>query len=251
MKLIRNINGVIETEDFVMPKYDRYHRDEDYIKFEKHFKNIFSKRFEIAKKYVKKGVVLDVGTSTGAMLDNFTNEGWETWGVEPSENFEIARAKGHKILHEEFEEAKLPNNYFDVVIANHVLEHVDDPVVFLKKAERLLKNGGFVLIDAPNFGGLRSKLYRMHWKYLTPSEHKWHFTKESLSCLFEKVGLEIVGFESRSGLYEFSDPVAELLEAFWGRKKRFLTHFWHLPLDTVATLLKKGDSFSLVGSKVK
>lgn len=250
MKLIKNVNGVMETKDFVMPKYDRYHRDETYYKLEEHYKNIFRTRYEIVKRYVKRGKVLDIGTSTGAMLDNFGEDGWETWGVEPSGNFGIAKTKGHKILHEDFEAAKLPNDYFDVVIANHVLEHVDDPIVFLKKAKRLLKKGGIILIDVPNYGGLRSKIYGKKWKYLTPAEHKWHFTRASLSGLFEEVGLVVVGFESRSGLWEFGWPTLELWQALVGRKKRFITHFWHLPFDTVATLFKMGDSFSLVGSKV-
>jgi len=239
------------TVGFRMPKYDRYHRDNDYVNYGMHFRNIFLKRFKIVKRYKKSGRVLDIGTSTGGMLDNFIDDGWETWGVEPSGNFEIAKAKGHRILHDEFEKAKMPSSYFDVVVANHVLEHVEDPVVFLKKVERILKKGGFVLIDVPNFGGLRSQLYRTHWKYLTLNEHKWHFTRQSLAGLFDKVGLKVIGFESRSGLYEFGYPFQELWQALVGRKKRFFTHFWHLPLDTVATILKRGDSFSLVGKKVK
>lgn len=44
----------------------------------------------------------------------------------------------------------LQDNYFDVVISKHVLEHVADPVTFFAEVARVLKPGGVFLGMTPN-----------------------------------------------------------------------------------------------------
>ena len=102
--------------------YQNYHRDADYMKFESLFRNVFLKRFSIIKSFSKsRGKVLDIGASTGIMLDIFKGEGWKTWGVEPSKSASVAKDKGHKVIKDIFERAELPKNYFDVIVLNHTL----------------------------------------------------------------------------------------------------------------------------------
>lgn len=43
------------------------------------------------------------------------------------------------------------NNAFDVVLCNHVLEHVDDDIQAMKEIERVLKPGGFAILQVPFF----------------------------------------------------------------------------------------------------
>src|SRR5260221_4358854 len=189
--------------------YKKYHRDKTYLEEEKHFKNIFKTRYNIAKRFKQKaGRVLDIGASTGTMLDIFKKAGWETWGVEPSQSARIAKEKGHKILKSYFEKTKLPDNYFDLVIVNHTLEHVDDAIVVMKKIYKILNKTGVVLIDVPNAGGLGSRVLKDKWPYRLSEEHKYQFTRQSLASLYEKAGLEIKHYESRSGMFEFRYSIA-------------------------------------------
>lgn len=229
--------------------YKKYHRDEDYLIFEKHFKNIFMKRFLLMNQFVKRGRILDIGSSTGTMLSVFKEHGWETWGVEPSESAQSAKSKGHKIINNYFEKAKLPANFFDAVIANHTLEHMDDPLLVLKKVYRLLKKGGIVFIDVPNAGGLGSKILGEKWPYRAPEEHKHQFTRQSLASIFEKAGFKIVHFESRSGIFEFANPILECLDAILTLKKRIFRNLLFLPYDIVVTAFQMGDSMSMIGKK--
>src|SRR3990167_3383761 len=109
--------GLVRTEGEKGVDYKSYHRDEDYRRFEKMFRNIFSKRVNIVERFIERpGKILDIGASTGEMLVLFKEKEWEVWGVEPSKSGEVARKKYIKILRESFENAKLPTNYFDVVI---------------------------------------------------------------------------------------------------------------------------------------
>ena len=231
-------------------EYKKYHRDKTYEKFERHFKNIFRKRFDIARNFMKKkGRVLDIGCSTGSMLDIFREAGFETWGVEPSESAEIAREKGHKIKNSYFEKALLPPSYFDVVILNHTLEHMDDAVWVLKKVYRILKANGILVVDVPNAGGLGAKILGNRWPYRLPEEHKYQFTKDSLIEVFEKSGFRVMHFESRSGIFEFAHPFEEVWESLVTLKKRFFRNLINMPYDILVTGLNMGDSMTVIGKK--
>ena len=183
------------------------------------------------------------------MLVLFKEKEWEVWGVEPSKSGEVARKKYIKILRESFENAKLPTNYFDVVILNHTLEHLEDPVSVLKKVKEVLKKGGIVFVDVPNFGGLSSRIFGRYWRYLTPEEHLFHFTKESLGKVVKKAGFKVIHYESRAGLFEYGNPISELWEAVSTLKKRFFTDLLTLPFALLSTTLNMGNSMSVIGPK--
>lgn len=42
------------------------------------------------------------------------------------------------------------DNFFDVVVANHVIEHLIDVRLFISEMYRVLKKGGYVVIGTPN-----------------------------------------------------------------------------------------------------
>ncbi len=231
--------------------YDFYHRDNDYKKLEKLFKNIFQTRVNLIKKHLPTpGKVLDIGCSNGTMLDIFKTDGWETWGVEPSENAEIAIDKGHKVFQTVFEKVNFPTK-FNLIVMNHTLEHLENPLAVVKKAYSLLEKDGILLVDVPNFDSLSSNMMGKYWTHLLPLEHNFQFTRKSLEKIFEKAGLKIVDYKSRSGIYEFANPFEEINESFTGMKKRAITHLINFPYDTLATLLNIGDSMSLMGRKEK
>lgn len=119
---------LVRTKVKKLVSYDHYHRDEEYDAEKELFTNIFKKRFSIIHQYKPhKGTVLDIGASTGTMLDLFSLSGWDTWGIEPSASAQVSKNKGHTIIRNSFEKAQLQENYFDVVIINHTLEHVSNP----------------------------------------------------------------------------------------------------------------------------
>jgi ubiquinone/menaquinone biosynthesis C-methylase UbiE len=231
--------------------YTNYHRDKEYLENEKLFQNIFKKRYKIISRFTKNPrTVLDIGCSNGIFLDLYKKS--ETWGVEPSGSgymMKDIRYTKHKIIHSYFEKAKLPQNYFDLVIMNHILEHVKDAEIVLAKIYRLLKKDGILFIDVPNAGGLGSKLLGDKWPYRLPNEHTYQFTKESLSKLVSGTGFNILHWESRSGIFEFTNPILDIWQSLTGFKKRFIINILASPYHLVSTALQMGDSMSFVAKK--
>jgi len=229
---------------------NNYHRDVDYQKNETLFRNIFEKRFRIIGKFVKNpDRVLEVGCSTGILLSLFKKNTGETWGVEPSKSGELAKNKVTKLLRTTFEKAELPKNYFDLVILNHTLEHLENPLLVLRKVNFLLKDGGIIFVDVPNFGGLSAKIFGRNWALLLPYEHNFQFTLATLRKLLIKSNFKLIYQESRSGLFEYANPFSEVWDALKTGKKRFFTDILGFPGALIATLLNKGSSLSVVGQK--
>jgi SAM-dependent methyltransferase len=132
---------------------------------------------------------------------------------------------------------------------NHSLEHVRDADVVLKKIHSILKKDGILFIDVPNAGGLLSKIMKDKWTYRFPDEHNYQFTKDSLTKYITNNGFKFVHWESRSGLFEFANPLLELWQSFSGLKKRFFEDLLSLPYSILVTKLNMGDSMSVIAKK--
>lgn len=65
-----------------------------------------------------------------------------------------------------------PDNEFDEVYLDNVLEHLDEPISVLEEVHRVVKIGGKVKVIAPYFRSL--------WAFIDPT-HKHYFTVNSLA----------------------------------------------------------------------
>jgi SAM-dependent methyltransferase len=196
-----------------------------------------------------KGRVLEIGCSTGILLENFKKAGWECLGIEPSGSALTAKKKGLKIINSTFERAKLPSNYFDLVIINHTLEHFENPIKVLTKIYIVLKNGGKVYIGVPNVGSLSANIMGKRWPYILPKEHRYHFYPQILRKMLEATGFGIVFEKSRSGIFNLEDPLARLLDELTHFKKNFITDFLGIPGAIIATAIGKGTNLSIIAEK--
>ncbi len=56
---------------------------------------------------------------------------------------------------------EFPDNQFDVVVASHIIEHLNNTDLFLQEIYRVLKPGGYLVIATPNLASFQSILYLM------------------------------------------------------------------------------------------
>ncbi len=101
--------------------------------------------------------VLDVGFGSGLMMFNF-HKSCELFGTEFSEYgistcLKVANRKNYKkcelIIPEESEVLPYDDNSFDIIVASHVVEHVEKDRLFLSEMYRCLKKDGIMYIICP------------------------------------------------------------------------------------------------------
>lgn len=152
--------------------------------------------------YGRHGSILDVGCGRGVMLGLFKRHGWEAAGTEVSMNaLHAAEARGIAMRRGELPEAAFPSDSFDVVTMWHVLEHVRDPQRYLEEVRRIVKPGGLVVVEVPNFGSWAARVLRRHWFALELPRHLFHFSASLL-----RARLEAMGFAVRHERYLSIDP---------------------------------------------
>jgi len=132
--------------------------------------------------------VLDVGCGYGELLYYFKRKfNSKTIGIEPSSETAKLGASFYnvKIISKVLEEFKSYEK-FDIILCNHTLEHVSDPVQFLLMLKSLLKPEGYLYIEVPNIlkptGGFSLNKFLYH-------EHLQTFSAYNINLLFNKVGL--------------------------------------------------------------
>jgi len=137
------------------------------------------------------GRLLDVGAGRGDLGVVLAREGWEVTGLEPSgDACEAARRRGVRMVQGTLAgggRAELGADY-DVVVFQHALEHVVEPLDDLRRAYELLRPGGFLLVALPNFGCWQARRFGTAWFHLDLPRHRSHFTAAGLERALRATG---------------------------------------------------------------
>lgn len=142
------------------------------------------------------GRFLDVGCAMGGFLKTLPGT-FEKCGVEFSDDAaRHAREKfGLNVKVGQLSELEHDSAFFDVVQMRGVIEHLQDPGREVKTVNRILKTGGwFVLNQTPNVGGASGFFYREGFNQVKPLEHLYYFSTRTIRRLLEERGFEIRGF---------------------------------------------------------
>jgi SAM-dependent methyltransferase len=151
-------------------------------------------RSHLNQLYPRRGKLLEIGSSLGYLLDAFRKDGWDVLGLEPFyQCCRYARERlGLEVINGILETADLPDESLDVVLLNHVIEHVDDPLRTLRGINRVLKPGGHFVLETPRYDTMMFKLLGRRERSINCKGHIYFFTTETLKNLYEAAGFETV-----------------------------------------------------------
>jgi SAM-dependent methyltransferase len=143
------------------------------------------------KKTVPRPRVLDLGCATGALLGKLADRGWDCTGVEISPAAAYARReRSLKVLDLPLEACRFPAASFHLVLASHLIEHLNDPGGLVAEVRRVLAPGAYFLVTTPNIDGLQARLFGGRWRSAI-FDHLYLFSVKTLSRLLEDRGFEI------------------------------------------------------------
>lgn len=137
--------------------------------------------------------LLDVGCGYGFFLEKAREQGWDVQGVEPCAHArEYALKHGLEVDAGVLMEQHYLDAAFDAVTLFYVLEHVREPLVYLKEAYRILKPGGVLLVRVPHTTPIVKglKLLRINNRLYDAPSHLNDFSPATLSLALSKAGFK-------------------------------------------------------------
>ena len=136
--------------------------------------------------------VLDIGCSAGHFLYTLKDRVKECVGIEfdgSAADF-VNRELGIKTYTEPIEDTDIQPEFFDLITAFHVLEHIDDPLSFLTSLSGYLKPGGFLCIEVPNIQDSLISVYDIdsYKDFWFREPHVFNYSSKTLEMMLQKAG---------------------------------------------------------------
>jgi len=136
------------------------------------------------------GRILDIGCGMGDFL-SAVKENWDKYGLEVSKHAANEAKKYGKISIGSLEEVSYEDEYFDVIVMYHVIEHLKKPEDYITKARNILKPNGILIIGTPDFDGAMAEKFAENYRLLYDKTHISLFSRISLRHFLEDFGFEI------------------------------------------------------------
>lgn len=145
--------------------------------------------------------ILEIGCGEGNFSAQLLHRVTETWAIEPYEpSANKAKEKLFKVLVGTLDEKlnEIPDNYFDVIIMNDVLEHLPEPWDDIIKLKSKLHAKGVLVTSIPNVRyskNIFKMIFKRDWKYtddlILDRTHFRFFTKKSIKRMYSECGYSI------------------------------------------------------------
>ncbi len=180
--------------------------------------------------------VLEIGCGNGDFRDIISNNACEYWGVEPvAEIAKLADLKLDRVLVGTYDEIvdDLPDNYFDLIICNDVIEHMVDHEAFYQSIKQKVKPNAYMIGSLPNvrfLPNIHELLRKKDWEYkesgILDRTHLRFFTEKSIKRDFNNQNFEIEilsGINGRTYTWSNkSDIFMNFLKLLLGKDTEFL-----------------------------
>lgn len=192
-----NESSVIQQENYTCDKYREILRqDFNLARHRNDFSSNILNLLEFQVSFEGK-VVADIGCSAGVALDSIQPNAKKTIAIEPSKSFSQSLIERNHEWFPTSSEALIKYRHsVDVVMSNLVIEHVEDPVVFLQDAVSLLNKDGLLILSTPNRDDVLTKMLPENFKKFNyRSQHRWYFDESSLIACFKCIGLNVIDFD--------------------------------------------------------
>lgn len=177
-----------------------YYKSEEYVSHSNTSKGLINSLYQKVKKRtlrkkgdlilkktgLVKGKILDMGSGTGAFVNEMFSRGWDVTGLEPDEQARRTGSEQYKIeMADTSAFNSLPPDSFDAITMWHVLEHVHELHTYIDQLKSLLKKNGRLFIAVPNYTSGDGEKYKQFWAAYDVPRHLYHFSPASMNYLMD------------------------------------------------------------------
>jgi len=196
-------------------------------------------RYEKEAKYLEEfepGRILDIGCAEGGFLKILQSKGWEVYGTDYTDKGE--NIYNLDIRYGELDTIQYPSEYFDVITAWAVFEHLHDPMKYFREVSRILKVGGSFILLVTNINSLMS---RYGYGEDIP-RHLYFFSERTLKAFADRVNLSLVNVDFSYDIYsnDGRDAIRVILLRWVGVPWQSITGSGSLPSSYLRILNRMG-----------
>lgn len=143
----------------------------------------------IVNKHMPPGRMLDVGAAAGFIMKGFADEGWVCDGIEPNAQMaRVAEESGFKLNVSSLEDFT-PDETYDLVSMIQVVPHFHNLRLAAEHAAKLVKPGGYWLVETWNHRSWTARILGRHWHEYSPPTVLHFFCGKSLDHLAKQNGM--------------------------------------------------------------
>jgi SAM-dependent methyltransferase len=135
--------------------------------------------------------VLDYGCGNGSFAAFMADAGYESVGLEPFSLGSTARSGNLTLMRAPLDQAADELGNFDVITMWHVLEHLPEPLLVLRRLRSMLRPSGALIVSVPNLQSWQSALFGPSWFHLDPPRHLLHFEDDTLKDCLSRAGFAV------------------------------------------------------------
>jgi len=162
-----------------------------------------------------KGIkIIELGAGSGGDILYLSQLGAKTTALDFSQksiSIINSRAKIQKLkiktICQDCQKTKLPNNYFDLVFSVGLVEHFTKPLLTIKEQVRILKPGGYLIIDVPQKFNLYTLVKKIRMATKTyPFGWETEYSVANLKSFGHQLGLKTVDYYGRDSAFTLKLP---------------------------------------------
>lgn len=134
--------------------------------------------------------LLELGCSQGDLLLAVKDDSqFDAQGLDyATAPIQYALSLGLNVRQSGVEAMNFPDGLFDLVIAIHTIEHLQNPVRTLNEIHRILREGGLFFAVTPCISHIKARRAGLEWKYWGPPGHLWYFSPKTMGKLARRLG---------------------------------------------------------------
>jgi len=157
-----------------------------------YFKKYLSKSFLNREKKI-----LEIGSSFGHFADLLHKNGFQVSAMEVS-------SYCCKYISQKFPDIQVVGStlddlnsteFYDIILCQHVIEHINDNHDFFKKISKHLSPGGLFAALTPSSNSESFRKYGLKWGWACPNQHFQFFSPKIPNSFFEQFGLSVLDID--------------------------------------------------------
>lgn len=164
----------------------------DYRGSEAVLRREFARTVQFIRRFRSGGRLLEIGCAYGFFLEE-ARRFYDVAGIEVADAaVAFCRARGLFVINGVAAASVLAQlGMLDVIVLLDVIEHLPDPKGTLALCRQHLNPGGVVVMTTGDFASFYASLAGRNWRLMTPPQHLWFFTPESVRRLSHALGLRL------------------------------------------------------------